>query len=197
MAKYSLYAAARAYTCPVDEEHCPFEEPEGARPPLCVERVSIYADNRVNRTECRAYPVLPAESTAGNGTQPFVTLSNGLYLSIKEPTVVAGTVSAKPTTSSCPMTDLASIPAETGAAMIAWAARAMLRRTDRENIMYLYGKVVRKKLKTSRSRGSCTSKSEWLRLRGSEWLRLCEAWGDEPGLLMCVGCARPGYYVSR
>lgn len=50
------------------------------------------------------YPVFPAASTAGKGTQPLKTLSHGLYLSIRVPVVPEGTVCGKPTTASCAMT---------------------------------------------------------------------------------------------
>jgi hypothetical protein len=44
------------------------------------------------------YPVLPALSTAGNGTQPLETWRKGLYFRYKEPRVPLGTVWGKPTT---------------------------------------------------------------------------------------------------
>lgn len=34
MAKYSPWVAARAYTWPVEDEQCPFEDPVGFSPPL-------------------------------------------------------------------------------------------------------------------------------------------------------------------
>ena len=46
------------------------------------------------------YPVLPALSTAGNGTQPLETWRKGLYFRYREPRVPLGTVWGKPTTAS-------------------------------------------------------------------------------------------------
>lgn len=52
----------------------------------------------------RTHPVLPAASTAGNGTQPLSFFKYGLYLRYNVPVTPLGTVSANPTTASCAMT---------------------------------------------------------------------------------------------
>jgi hypothetical protein len=50
------------------------------------------------------YEVSPAAFTAGNGTHPFNTSSQGLYLRYKLPVRPEGTVWGKPTTASWLMT---------------------------------------------------------------------------------------------
>lgn len=82
----------------------------------------------------QTYEVFPSESTAGKGTQPLKTFRYGLNLSIRSPSVVAGTVSAKPTTASWAITarawraaaagTLFAVEGEVGAARTEETARA-------------------------------------------------------------------------
>lgn len=115
-AKYSLKVAARAYTWPVDEEQPPLESPEVCRPPLpkqvfvntdvliVTPRPALRASSLPKSGYLQTYPVFPSASTAGNGTQPLNTFKYGLNFNMRLPSVVDGTVSAKPTTASWSMT---------------------------------------------------------------------------------------------
>lgn len=61
----------------------------------------------------KTYEVFPSESTAGKGTQPLKTFKYGLNLSIRVPSAVAGTVSAKPTNASWSRTEPRATEEET------------------------------------------------------------------------------------
>lgn len=141
IAKYSPWVAARAYTWPVEEEQCPFEDPVGFSPPLqetvLVYRTCCWCVSIASKSESNL--VFPSASTAGKGTQPLVTLSFGLYLSIRLPATLSGAASLNPTTASWEITALASSGVEAcagaGAPMTGTAVRTRPMRTDRIDIM--------------------------------------------------------------
>ncbi len=93
-----LKLSARAYTWPVLFEQSPDGSPVGARPPLNVCR-QLWSPRGIQQD--LTYLVFPSASTAGNGTQPFATYRCGLYFKYSWPILVSGTVSGKPTISSC------------------------------------------------------------------------------------------------